>query len=92
MTARIKRNCVFELSLDIEMGSSYTRYNFIKVTTFLDHWFLKDPMVKKAPSNDQYNPENSNMTNITPKHHNDQNNLKNSTMTKITLKTPKWPK
>jgi hypothetical protein len=46
-------------------------------------------MVKKAPSNDKYNPENSNMTNITPKHHNDQNNLKNSTMTKITLKTPK---
>ena len=43
-------------------------------------------MVKKAPSNDQYNLENSNMTNITSKHHNDQNTLKTPTTTKISVK------
>ena len=29
------------------MGSSYTRCNFIRVTLFLDHRFLKNPIVKK---------------------------------------------
>jgi hypothetical protein len=32
----------------IYMGSSYTQYNFSRVTPFLDHWSPRDLMVKKT--------------------------------------------
>ena len=33
------------------MGSSYTWYNFIRITSFLSHKFLRDLTVEKTSSN-----------------------------------------
>ena len=41
-----------------EMGSSYTWYNFKRVTYFLHHWFLLDLMVKNSNSHIIYCPKN----------------------------------